>query len=113
VVDVKRNRSPEPVRLADREIGVIRNPQEGIGPGGVTRVADGASAAVEAERHPISAGRVADRDTHDGLPVCVDDRLNASRIVFNAGSHRQTMMMMALNDFLDAVRPIRADVASA
>jgi Ala-tRNA(Pro) deacylase len=47
-----------------------------------------------------------------GLPVYVDERLTASRIVFNAGSHRQTMTM-ALRDFLDAVQPIRADLASA
>jgi Ala-tRNA(Pro) deacylase len=46
-----------------------------------------------------------------GLPVYVDDRLTASRIVFNAGSHRQTMTM-ALSDFLDIVKPIRADLAS-
>lgn len=45
-----------------------------------------------------------------GLPVYVDDRLTASRIVVNAGSHRQTMTM-ALSDFLDIVKPIRADLA--
>ena len=45
-----------------------------------------------------------------GLSVYVDDRLTASRIVFNAGSHRQTMAM-ALSDFLDVVKPIRADLA--
>jgi Ala-tRNA(Pro) deacylase len=47
-----------------------------------------------------------------GLPVYADDRLTASRIVFNAGSHHQTMAM-ALSDFLDIVKPIRADLAAA
>jgi Ala-tRNA(Pro) deacylase len=47
-----------------------------------------------------------------GVPVYVDQRLTASRIVFNAGSHRQTMTM-ALSDFLDAVQPGQADLASA
>ena len=46
-----------------------------------------------------------------GLPVYVDERLTASPIVFNAGSHRQTMTM-ALSDFVDVVTPIRADLAS-
>jgi Ala-tRNA(Pro) deacylase len=47
-----------------------------------------------------------------GMPVYTDDRLTASRIVFNAGSHRQTMAM-ALSDFLEIVRPTRADLAAA
>lgn len=47
-----------------------------------------------------------------GMPVYADDRLTASRIVFNAGSHHQTMAM-ALSDFLDIVKPIRADLAAA
>ncbi len=47
-----------------------------------------------------------------GLPVYVDDRLTASRIVFNAGSHHQTMAM-ALGDFLDIVKPTRIDLAAA
>jgi Ala-tRNA(Pro) deacylase len=47
-----------------------------------------------------------------GMPVHTDDRLTASRIVFKAGSHRQTMAM-ALSDFLEIVRPTRADLAAA
>ena len=47
-----------------------------------------------------------------GLPVYVDERLTADRIVFNAGSHRQTMTI-ALSDYLDLVQPVRADLARA
>jgi Ala-tRNA(Pro) deacylase len=46
-----------------------------------------------------------------GVPVYLDERLTASPIVFNAGSHQQTMSM-ALDAYLDLAKPTRADLAS-
>ena len=46
-----------------------------------------------------------------GVPVYVDERLRADRVVFNAGSHTQTMSM-ALTDYLNLAEATRADIAS-
>jgi Ala-tRNA(Pro) deacylase len=45
-----------------------------------------------------------------GVPVYLDDGFTSERVVFNAGTHRQTMSI-SLADFLRLVEPKRADLA--